>query len=81
METTKEEQGIAKPLINSRFSIIINDDDGKMSLKIIDYLTQRSAEISAEAISEAKLQKFSMGEMCELIVKNLKSKFREIVSK
>ena len=62
-----------------RFSITINDDDGKISLEIIDYLIKESAEISAEELADIKPKQFSIAKMCELIVKTLKPKFREIV--
>ena len=64
--------------VSSRFSVIINDDDGKMSLKIIDYMTRKSSEISADELIETKPKEFSIGKMCELIVKILKPKFREM---
>ena len=78
----KQNEGIAdKPFVSSRFSITINDDDGKVSLEIIDHLTKRQTEISADELMEAKGKEFSIGKMCELIIKVLKPKFREIATR
>lgn len=64
---------------SNRFSITINDDGGKISLVIIDYLTKKSAEISAEELAEISLNVFSIAKMCEVVIKTVKPKFREIV--
>ncbi|MEK6614573.1 MAG: hypothetical protein AABZ32_00445 [Bacteroidota bacterium] len=76
-----EKPALQQGAVSSRFSITINDDDGKVSLEIIDHLTKRQVEISADELMEVKEKEFSISKMCGLIVKVLKPKFREIATR
>lgn len=64
--------------MNNRFSLTIHDDDGIITLDIVDHQTKRKTTISQEEMGDRTgLDSFSL---CEIVIKDLKRKFRSVVN-
>lgn len=63
----------------NRFSLTINDDDGKISIDIKDYKTGFKTYITPDELKDSAA--FSMGGLSKLIILKAKTAFREVVEK
>ena len=65
--------------MSNRFTIIINDDDGEVSLEIQDYSTNTKIALDVDAFKDS--EGLNIYELSRIIIGLLKPKFREIVTK
>jgi C4-type Zn-finger protein len=62
----------------NKFTLIINDDNGKISIEMQDYLTETKTEFKIE---ETTFSITSLAGMCKLVIKEAKEMYREAITK
>ena len=67
---------LSKGEVTSRFTVTIHDDNGEVSVELIDYATRTKVSITNEEMKQAK--GFGVGSLAKLIIKATKDKYREI---
>lgn len=65
--------------MSNRFTLIIHDDDGEVSLEIQDYFTRTKAEITAEELKDAS--GLGIGGLSKMLVKLAKREYEHIFLK
>lgn len=63
----------------NKFTLIINDDNGKISIEMQDYLTETKTEFKIEETTTSSIT--SVAGMCKLVIKEAKEMYREATTK
>ena len=62
-----------------RFTVLLHDDDGELSMEIKDHETMKAITLSAEELRGGSVA--SVVGLAKIIVKEIKPKFRQLAQK